>query len=111
MVRRGSVVLTDKRFGIRELCLQKGLHHNRPPIKFDAQYDETDISKNFDIATLKIYNENCDCQIFSGFAFPFKPLVVSFALLSLVFVVLPRRCLSRLMYDLQTKKSIIFCIS
>ena len=53
----------------------------------------------------------CYCQIFSGFAFPFEPLLVSFALLSLVFVVLPRRCLSRLMYDLQTKKSIIFCIS
>lgn len=58
MVRRGSVVLTHKGFGITELCLQKGLHHNRPPIKFDAQYDETDISKNFDIATLRIYNEN-----------------------------------------------------
>ena len=53
----------------------------------------------------------CYCQLFSGFTFPFEPLVVSFALLSLVFVVLPRRCLSRLMYDLQTKKSIIFCIS
>lgn len=58
MVRRGSVVLTDKGFGITELCLQKGLHHNRPPLKFNAQYDETDISKNFDIATLRIYNEN-----------------------------------------------------
>lgn len=58
MVRRGSVVLTNKGFGITKLCLQKGLHHNRPPIKFDAHYDETDISKNFDIATLRIYNEN-----------------------------------------------------
>ena len=29
----------------------------------------------------------CYCQIFSGFAFPFEPLVISFALLSLVFVV------------------------
>lgn len=58
MVRRGSVVLTDKGFGITELCLQKGLHHKPPPLKFNAQYDETDISKNFDIATLRIYNEN-----------------------------------------------------
>jgi len=58
MVQKGSVVLTDKGFGITELCLQKGLHHNRPPLKFDLQYDETDISKNFDIATLRIYNEN-----------------------------------------------------
>ena len=58
MVRRGSVVLTDKGFGITEMCLQKGLHHNRPPLKFDAQYDESEISKNFDIATLRIYNEN-----------------------------------------------------
>ncbi|XP_022786975.1 uncharacterized protein LOC111327131 [Stylophora pistillata] len=58
MVRRGSVVLTDKGFGITEMCLQKGLHHNRPPLKFDAQYDELEISKNFDIATLRIYNEN-----------------------------------------------------
>ena len=40
------------------MCLQKGLHHNRPPLKFDAQYDESEISKNFDIATLRIYNEN-----------------------------------------------------
>ena len=35
----------------------------------------------------KISYSNCYCQIFSGFAFPFEPLVVSFALLSLVFVV------------------------
>ena len=58
MVNRGSVVLTDKGFGITDMCLQKGLHHNRPPLKFDAQYDESEISKSFDIATLRIYNEN-----------------------------------------------------
>ena len=27
-------------------------------MKFDAQYEETDIATNFDVATLRIYNEN-----------------------------------------------------
>ena len=27
-------------------------------MKSDAQYKETDIAKNFDVATLRIYNEN-----------------------------------------------------
>ena len=27
-------------------------------MKFEAQYEETDIAKNFDVATLGIYNEN-----------------------------------------------------
>ena len=27
-------------------------------MKFDAQYEESDIAKNFDVATLQIYNEN-----------------------------------------------------
>ena len=31
---------------------------NRPPMKFDAQYEDADIAKNFDVATLRIYNEN-----------------------------------------------------
>ena len=58
MVTRGSVVLTDKGVGITETCLQKGLHQNRSPLKFDAQYDESEISENFDIATIRTYNEN-----------------------------------------------------
>ena len=58
MLERGTTVLTDKGFGITDLCLAKGLHNNRPPLKFDSQYEETDISKHFDIATLRIYNEN-----------------------------------------------------
>lgn len=58
MLEKGSVVITDKGFGITDLCLAKGLHHNRPPLKYNAQYDESDISRNFDVATLRIYNEN-----------------------------------------------------
>ena len=54
----GATVLTDKGFGIEDLCHAKGLSHNRPPMKFEAQYEETDIAKNFDVATLRIYNEN-----------------------------------------------------
>ena len=27
-------------------------------MKFDTQYEESDISKSFDVATLRIYNEN-----------------------------------------------------
>ena len=50
--------MTDKGFAISDLCHEKGLHHNRPPLKFNYQYDENDISINFDIATLRIYNEN-----------------------------------------------------
>ncbi|KAL9970420.1 hypothetical protein ACROYT_G022795 [Oculina patagonica] len=55
---KGATVLTDKGLGIEDLCHVKGLSHNRPPMKFDAQYEETDIAKNFDVATLRIYNEN-----------------------------------------------------
>ena len=54
----GATVLTDKGFGIEDLCHAKGLSHNLPPMKFEAQYEETDIAKNFDVATLRIYNEN-----------------------------------------------------
>ena len=57
-VNKGKLVLTDKGFDIVELCLKKGILHNRPPMKFDLQYEQTDISRNFDIATLRIYNEN-----------------------------------------------------
>jgi len=39
-------------------CHAKGLLHNRPPMKFDVQYEQAQISANFDIATLRIYNEN-----------------------------------------------------
>ena len=55
---KGTTVLTDKGFWIEDLCHSKGLLHNRPPLKFDTQYEESDISKNFDVATLRIYNEN-----------------------------------------------------
>lgn len=51
-------MLTDKGFGIKDFCHAKGLSHNHPPMKFDAQYEETDIAKNFDVATLQISNEN-----------------------------------------------------
>ena len=50
--------MTDKGFAKSDLCHEKGLHHNRPPLKFNYQFDENDISLNFDIATLRIYNEN-----------------------------------------------------
>ena len=55
---KGTTVLTDKGYGIEDLCHSKGLLHNRPPLKFDTQYEESDISKSFDVATLSIYNEN-----------------------------------------------------
>lgn len=55
---KGTTVLTDKGFGIEDLCHSKGLLHNCPPLKFDTQYEESDISKNLDVATLRIYNEN-----------------------------------------------------
>ena len=54
----GATVLTDKGLGIKDLCHGKGLCHNHPPMKFEAQYEEIDIAKNFDMATLQIYNEN-----------------------------------------------------
>ena len=34
---KGTTVLTDKGFGIEDLYHSKGLLHNRPPLKFDAQ--------------------------------------------------------------------------
>ena len=45
MLEKGTVVLTHKGFSITDLCLAKGLHHNRPPLKYNPQYDETEISK------------------------------------------------------------------
>jgi hypothetical protein len=54
----GTTVMTDKGFAISDLCHERGLHHNRPPIKYNCQYDDNDICLNFDIATLRIYNEN-----------------------------------------------------
>ena len=58
IVNKGKVVLTDKGFDITELCLKKGVLHNRPPMKFSDQYEPSEISANFDIATLRVYNEN-----------------------------------------------------
>lgn len=55
---KSAMVLTDKWFGIEDLCHPKGLCHNRPPMKFDGQYEETDVAKNFDVGILRIYNEN-----------------------------------------------------
>ena len=57
-LNKGKVVLTDKGFDIADLCHKKGILHNRPPLKFDCQYEHADISKNFDVATLRIYKEN-----------------------------------------------------
>ena len=51
----GITFLTDKGFGIEDFCHSKGLLHNRP-LKFDSQ--ESDKSKNFDVATLRIYDNN-----------------------------------------------------
>ena len=47
--------MTDKGFNIADLCHQKGLLHNRAPMKFKSEFDETEIVKNFDIATLRNY--------------------------------------------------------
>ena len=70
-VRRGKTVMTDKGFNITDSCHQRGLLHNRPPMKFNSQFDETEIVKNFDIATLRIDIENYigrvrDWQILNG---------------------------------------------
>ena len=54
----GKVVLTDNSFNISDLCHSKGILHNRPLLKFSEQYEATEISNNFDITTLRIYNEN-----------------------------------------------------
>ena len=51
-------MLKDKGFGNEDVCRTKGLSHNCSPMKFDQQYEESDISKNFDEAPLRIYNEN-----------------------------------------------------
>jgi len=43
-VNKEKVVLTDKGFDVAELCLKKGVLHNRPPMKFDEQYQSSEIS-------------------------------------------------------------------
>ena len=50
---KGKTVITDKGFNIIDICYEKGLLHNRPPMKFSHQFDETEVGKNFDIATLR----------------------------------------------------------
>ena len=57
-VIKGKVILTDIGFDIADLCHHKGLLHNCPRLKFDSKCEQTDSSNNFDIATLRIYNEN-----------------------------------------------------
>lgn len=57
-VRKGKTVMTDKGFNITDSCHQRSLLHKRPPMKFNSQFDETEIVKNFDISTLRIYIEN-----------------------------------------------------
>ena len=57
-VTKGKTVMTGKGFNITDICHEKGLLHNRPPMKFSHQFDETEVVKNFDIATLRIYIEN-----------------------------------------------------
>lgn len=54
----GKTVMTDKGFAISDICHEHELNHNRPPIKYNCQYEENDVCLNFDIATLRIYNEN-----------------------------------------------------
>lgn len=53
--KNGTTFLTDKGFGLEDFSHSKGLLHNRP-LKFDSQ--ESDKSKNFDVATLRIYDNN-----------------------------------------------------
>lgn len=57
-IKKGKLVLKGKGFDIADLCLKKGILHNRPPMKFDPQHEQIDMSRNFDIAMLRIYNEN-----------------------------------------------------
>lgn len=55
---KGIIVLIDKGFRIEDLCYLKGFLYNCLLFKFDMQYEESDISKNFDVVILRIYNEN-----------------------------------------------------
>lgn len=57
-VTEAKTVMTDKGFNITDICHEKGLLHNRTPMKLSNQFDETELVKNFDIATLRIYIEN-----------------------------------------------------
>jgi len=52
---KDTTVLTDKGFGIEDLCHSKWLLHNRSLLKWN---EESDMSRNFDVTTLGIYNEN-----------------------------------------------------
>ncbi|CAH3014572.1 unnamed protein product, partial [Porites evermanni] len=56
-ITKGKTVMTDKGFNITDICHEKGLLHNRPPMKFSHQFDETEVVKNVNIATLRIYIE------------------------------------------------------
>ena len=51
-------IITDKGFDIADLCYHKRLLHNHSPLQFDSQSEQTDISNNFEITTLMIYNES-----------------------------------------------------
>ena len=44
--------MSDKGFAVSDFCQEKGVHHNRPPLRVKYQYDENDVSINFDIANL-----------------------------------------------------------
>ena len=51
---KGKVVLTDKGFAISDLRHEKGVNHDRPPMRFNTQYDDNDISLNFFVFTMKM---------------------------------------------------------
>ena len=48
------MVLIDKGFAISDLCHEKGVPHNRSPMKVSCQYDECAFGLKFDTATLRI---------------------------------------------------------
>lgn len=50
--------MIDKGFNIIDFCYERGFLYNRFFMKFNLQFDEIEIVKNFDIVIFRIYIEN-----------------------------------------------------
>ena len=56
-VSEGHEIMTDRGFSIQDLCAIKGITLNRPKQKENAQFTQSEVQQNFDIAATRIHVE------------------------------------------------------
>lgn len=56
-VNEAHEIMSDRGFSIQDLCSAKGITLNRPKQKENPQFNETEVQRNFDIASTRIHVE------------------------------------------------------